>query len=329
MTRAATVLSMGSALPDRVVGNDEFPDSSDEWIRTRTGIGERRFAGEGETTSTLAAEAGRRALAEAGVEASTVDVVIVATATGDRPLPSTAAYVQAALGASGAAFDLGAACSGFVHGLALSSSMIQTGTAEVILLIGAECLSRFIDPSDRSTAVLFGDGAGAAVLGPSQDPGVLASLLDGDGSRADQLSIPAGGARVPATDETVRERDHTIHMPDGREIFRRAVVEMTQACEVVLGKAGLTADDVDLLVPHQANARIVSAVASRLGVPEERAVLDIETVGNTSAASIPIALDRAWRAGRVAPGDLVLTVAFGAGFAWGANLIRWSAETPR
>ena len=329
MTRSAAILGVGSALPDQIVTNDRFPGSSDEWVRTRTGIRERRFVSEGETASTLAIAAARPALESAGVDPAAVDLVIVATVSGDQPLPTTAAYVQKELGTGGGGFDLGAACAGFVYGLAVADTMVTSGASDHALVVGTECLSRFINVDDRSTAVLFGDGAGAALVGPSDEPGILASLLEMDGSQSELLTIPGGGSARPASQETLDALDHTIHMPDGGEVFRRAVVAMAEACSRVLDKAGLSADDVSLLIPHQANARIIKAVAKRLGFPMERVVLDIETVGNTSAASVPIALDRAWRAGRLSPGDLVLTVAFGGGLTWGANLVRWTAEAPR
>jgi 3-oxoacyl-[acyl-carrier-protein] synthase-3 len=284
--------------------------------------------GEGETASTLAIAAARPALQSAGVDPAAVDLVIVATVSGDQPLPSTAAYVQKELGTGGGGFDLGAACAGFVYGLAVADTMVTSGASDLALVVGTECLSRFINMDDRSTAVLFGDGAGAALVGPSDEPGILASLLEMDGSQSELLTIPGGGSAKPASQESLDALDHTIHMPDGGEVFRRAVIAMADSCARVLDKAGLSADDVSLLIPHQANARIIKAVAKRLGFPMERVVLDIETVGNTSAASVPIALDRAWRAGRVSPGDLVLTVAFGGGMTWGANLVRWTAESP-
>ncbi|MGH2711926.1 MAG: beta-ketoacyl-ACP synthase III [Actinomycetota bacterium] len=329
MTRASRILSVGSALPDQVVGNDAFPDSSDEWVRTRTGIHERHFASDGETASTLAIAAARPALEAAGVDPAAVDLVIVATVSGDQPLPTTAAYVQKELGTSGGGFDLGAACAGFVYGLTVADTMVTAGASDMALVIGTEVLSRFINIEDRSTAVLFGDGAGAALVGASDEPGIITSLLELDGRYSETLTIPGGGSARPATAETVASKQHTIHMPDGGEIFRRAVIAMAESCQRVLDKAGYSADDVTLLIPHQANARIIKGVAKRLGFPMERVVLDIETVGNTSAASVPIALDHAWRAGRLSPGDLILTVAFGGGLTWGANLVRWTAETPR
>jgi 3-oxoacyl-[acyl-carrier-protein] synthase-3 len=329
VTRSAAILGVGSALPDQIVTNDRFPGSSDEWVQTRTGIRQRRFVAEGETASTLAIAAARPALESAGMDPGAVDLVIVATVSGDQPLPSTAAYVQKELGTGGGGFDLGAACAGFVYGLAVADTMVTSGASDLALVVGTECLSRFINMDDRSTAVLFGDGAGAALVGPSDEPGILASLLEMDGSQSELLTIPGGGSAKPASQRTLDALDHTIHMPDGGEVFRRAVIAMADSCARVLDKAGLSADDVSLLIPHQANARIIKAVAKRLGFPMERVVLDIETVGNTSAASVPIALDRAWRAGRLSPGDLILTVAFGGGMTWGANLVRWTAEAPR
>ena len=325
--RHATIAGVGSRLPDRVVPNAEFErlvETSDEWIRERTGIAERRFAAEGEVTSDLAVEAMRRALDEAGVAPEQVDLIVCATLTPDTPIPATAVWVQRKLGISCPAFDVNAACAGFSYALSTATAFIESGAAETVVVIGAEILSRVMDFGDRSTCVLFGDGAGAVVLRPSDGPGVLGSVLGADGTAAEILIIPAGGSARPASVETVAAGDHVIRMPAGREVFKRAVVEMANACRQLLEKSGLTPDDVDLLIPHQANARIMVAVAERLGIGPERAVVDVADVGNTSAASIPIALDRAWRAGRIREGDLVLLTSFGAGLAWGANLIRWN-----
>jgi 3-oxoacyl-[acyl-carrier-protein] synthase-3 len=227
------------------------------------------------------------------------------------------------------AFDLNAACAGFVYGVSVASAQIRAGAAERVLVIGAEVLSRVLNLSDRTTCVLFGDGAGAALLEPAEEPGVIDSLLALDGTQAQLLTIPAGGSEMPATAETASHRLHTIQMSDGQAVFRQAVVAMASACAEVLAKAGLTSSDVTRVIAHQANIRIINAVGKRLGIDPERVLIDIAEVGNTSAASIPIAMDRAWRAGKLAPGDVVLTVAFGAGMAWGANLIRWSAPSPR
>lgn len=329
MTAAfAAVAGVGSALPAREVTNAEMErlvDTSDEWIRSRTGIRSRRFAGPDDTPATLGADAAATALRAAGVDPTRIDLTIVATVTGDQPLPSTASFLQARLGISGAAFDLSAACAGFVYGAQMASAAIRAGDADTVLVVGTEVLSRFLNLEDRTTCVLFGDGAGAAVLTRSGSPGILGSVLENDGAHAKLLEIPAGGSAEPASHDSVDRGTHTIRMRDGREVFRRAVVAMADAAGRLLEKAGHTPDDVSLLVPHQANARIVRAVAERLSFPMDRVFLDLETIGNTSAASVPIALDRAWRGGRLTPGDLVLTVAFGAGLAWGANLIRWTA----
>ncbi len=233
-------------------------------------------------------------------------------------------WVQRKLEIAAPAFDVNAACAGFSYAFSVGTAFIESGQAETIVVIGAEVLSRVMDFRDRTTCVLFGDGAGAVVLRRSEEPGVLGSVLGADGRAAEILIIPAGGSAEPSTHETVDARDHAIRMPNGREVFKRAVVEMASACRQLLEKSGYTPDDVDVLIPHQANARIMIAVAERLGIGLDRSVVDVETVGNTSAASIPIALDRAWRAGRVHTGDLVLLTSFGAGLAWGANLVRWT-----
>jgi 3-oxoacyl-[acyl-carrier-protein] synthase-3 len=330
--RHATVAGLGSILPDRIVPNEwfeSFIDTSDEWIRDRTGITERRFAVEGQTTSDLATEAARRALDSAGIAPAQLDLVVCATLTGDTPIPSTAVWMQRKLGISAPAFDINAACAGFSYAMSSATAFIESGQAETVLVAGAEILSRVMNFEDRTTCVLFGDGAGAVVLRRSQEPGVLGSVLGADGRAAEILIIPGGGSARPPSHDSLDAKDHTIHMPNGREVFKRAVVEMANACRELLEKSGHTPEDVDLLIPHQANARIMIAVAERMKIPLERAVVDVESVGNTSAASIPVALDRAWRAGRVRMGDLVLLTSFGAGLAWGANLIRWTGpEAP-
>lgn len=328
---AARIAAVGSALPERVVPNEELStrvDTSDEWIRSRTGIRARHFAGPGETAASMAADAGASALEAAGIDPSAVDLTIVATVSGDQPLPSTASFVQDRLGIGGAAFDLAAACAGFIYATQIATAQIAVGGAETVLVAGTEVLSRFLDFSDRTTCVLFGDGAGAAILVPGEEPGIIDSVLENQGQHARLLEIPAGGSREPASDQTVARREHSIRMQDGREVFKRAVIGMADACARLLEKSGFTPDDVSLLVPHQANGRIITSVAQRLSFPMDRVFVDLEMVGNTSAASVPIALDHAWRRGRLQPGDLVLTVAFGAGLAYGANLIRWTAEAP-
>jgi len=321
------VAGLGSVLPERVVSNEwfeSFIDTSDEWIRERTGIRERRFAPDGQTTSDLATEATRRALQTAGIAPEQVDLLVCASLTGDTPIPSTAVWMQRKLEISAPAFDVNAACAGFSYAMSAATAFIESGQAETVVVAGAEILSRVMNFQDRSTCVLFGDGAGAVVLRRSEEPGVLGSVLGADGRAAEILIIPGGGSAQPPTHESLEAKSYTIHMPNGREVFKRAVVEMANACRQLLEKSGFGPEDVDLLIPHQANARIMVAVAERLKIPQERAVVDVESVGNTSAASIPIALDRAWRAGRVRTGDLVLLTSFGAGLAWGANLVRWT-----
>ena len=325
--RHAAIVGTGSVLPDRVVPNawfESFIDTSDEWIQERTGIKERRFTPDGQVTSDLAAEATRRALEAAQIAPEQVDLLVCATCTPDTPIPSAAVWVQRKLGISAPAFDVNAACAGFSYAMTTGTAFIESGQADTVVVIGAEVLSRVMDLYDRTTCILFGDGAGAVVLRRTQSEGVLGSVLGADGRSTEILLIPAGGSRRPATHATVDARDHSIRMPNGREVFKRAVVEMANACRQLLEKSGYTPDDVDVLIPHQANARIMIAVAERLGIGLDRAVVDVESVGNTSAASIPIALDRAWRDGRVHARDLVLLTSFGAGLSWGANLIRWT-----
>ena len=331
-SRHATIVGVGSVLPERVVPNAFFEtlvETSDEWIRERTGIYERHFAAEGETTSDLAATASRIALEAAGLAPEQLDLIVCATLTPDTPIPSAGVWVQRKLGVTTPAFDVNAACAGFSYALSTGVAFIESGQAETVLVIGAEVLSRVMNFADRGTSILFGDGAGAVVLRPSESPGVIGSVLGADGRSAEILLIPAGGSARPASHETVDAREHAIQMPNGREVFKRAVVEMANACRQLLEKSGFSAEDVDVLIPHQANSRIMIAVAERLGVPMDRAVVDVAEVGNTSAASIPIALDRAWRAGHVGEGDLVLLTSFGAGLSWGANLIRWTGPAAR
>lgn len=331
MTRHAIIAGVGSFLPDNRIPNAYFEslvDTSDEWIVERTGIRARHFTPQDQAASDLAVEAGRAALDVAGISAEHVDLIVCASLTGDTPIPSLAVWVQRKMGMTCPAFDVNAACAGFSYAMSTATAFIASGAADTVLVIGAEVLSRVLDMSDRTTCILFGDGAGAVVLRASDAPGVIESVLGADGTMAEVLIIPAGGSARPTSAETVAARDHSIRMPGGREVFKRAVVEMAGACRELLDKSGYTADDVDLLIPHQANARIMLAVAERLGITGDRAVVDVEEVGNTSAASIPIALDRAWRAGRVHDGDLVLLTSFGAGLAWGANLIRWTLPEP-
>ena len=327
MTRHATITGVGSSLPPRLVPNTWFEsriETSDEWIRDRTGIEARHFADDGVVTSDLAVDAARIAMAEAGIEPAQLDLIIVASVTGDTPFPATAVWVQRKLGVGCPAFDVNAACAGFSYGLASATAFVESGLADTVLLIGAETFSRILDFTDRQTCVLFGDGAGATVVQASERPGIESTVLGADGTAAEILLMPGGGSREPATAETVANERHRIQMPNGREVFKRAVTEMAAACREVLEKNGHAPEDVDLLIPHQANARIMKAVAERLHIPPERAVIDVAEVGNTSAASIPIALDRAYRAGRMRDGDLVLFTSFGAGLTWGATVMRWT-----
>jgi 3-oxoacyl-[acyl-carrier-protein] synthase-3 len=264
----------------------------------------------------------------AAITPDQLDMIVVASVTGDTPFPATAVWAQEKLGVRCPAFDVNAACAGFSYGLASATAFVQAGMADTILLVGAEIFSRILDFTDRTTSILFGDGAGAVIVQASDRPGIEGTILGADGSAAGILMMPAGGTRMPASHQTVEARDHNIRMPKGREVFKRAVTEMAGACRELLEKSGHTAADVDLLIPHQANARIMVAVAERLGIPAERSVLDVAEVGNTSAASIPIALSRAWNAGRIEEGDLVLFTSFGAGLTWGATLVRWSMQGP-
>ncbi len=331
MTRYATIAGVGSSLPPRLVPNSWFEtivDTNDQWIRDRTGIEARHFADPDVMTSDLGVEAAQAALDAAGVPAEQLDMIICATISGDTTFPSTAVWMQRKLGLSCPSFDVNAACAGFSYGLSAATAFVDSGMADTILVVGAEVFSRIIDYTDRGTCILFGDGAGAAVVRAGDAPGIEGAVLGADGGAAEILWMPAGGTRTPASHDTVEANDHTVRMPNGREVFKRAVTEMAAACRELLDKSDYTIDDVDVLIPHQANARIMSAVVDRLGLDPAKAVVDVAEVGNTSAASIPIALDRAWRAGRIHQGDLVLFTSFGAGLTWGATLVRWTMQEP-
>ncbi|MSQ23538.1 MAG: ketoacyl-ACP synthase III [Chloroflexi bacterium] len=322
------ITGLGRYVPARIVTNDELStmvDTSDEWIRSRTGIAERRFAGEGESTATMAAAAGSEALEQAGVKPEDVDLVIVATSTPDFPLfPSTSCLVQSALGLSRAgAWDLSAACSGFVYGLVTACQFIETGSQRCILLIGADTLSRSLDFSDRTTCVLFGDGAGAALI--QSDPeagGLLSFVLGADGSRAADLEVVAGGSRSPMTAERLALGQNWITM-NGREVYRFSTTVPVTALVQATERAGVTIQDLDLIVAHQANARILQTAAHNLGVPEDRFYINVERYGNTSAASIPLALYDACVEGRIKPGALLGFMGFGAGLTWASAIWRW------
>lgn len=321
------IAGMGRFLPERVVTNVDLEatlETSDEWIRERTGIRERRIASEDVRTSDLGASAANQAMAEAGVEPGEVDLLVVSTATPDRWLPSTACEIQAKLGATNAlAFDLHAACTGWLYGLSMAEGYLTSGRGEISVVVAAEKMSSIVDWADRSTCVLFGDGGGAAVVRQSADgSGILSSHLRSDGRLADLLHRPAGGAAQPLDPGSLAANDHMVHM-SGREIFRNAVRNMTEACDVALQSAGLTPDDVDLLVPHQANIRIIEATAKYAGVDMERVFVNVDRYGNMSSASIPVALSEAEEQGRLPRGANVLTTAFGAGLTWGSMAIRW------
>lgn len=323
----AGILGTGTALPEKVITNhdlEKIVETSDRWITERTGIKERRQAGPEETTSTLSVQASRKALEMAGITARDLDLIICSTISPDMPLPATASFIQRELGAPDCcAFDLAAACSGFLFGITTAEQFIRTGKAKYVLVIGAELLSRYLDYQDRATCVIFGDGVAAGVMGPVEPPsGILASELHTNGSFADHLYIPAGGTAKPATCETVQARDHYIKMR-GNELFKVAVRSLDEVSRNVLGQANVRPEDVSLFIPHQANQRITDAVRQRLGVAPEKVYSNISRVGNTSSASIPICLDECVRSGRIRKGDLVLMSAFGAGVTWGAVLMRW------
>jgi 3-oxoacyl-[acyl-carrier-protein] synthase-3 len=314
------IIATGSYLPEKILTNDDLSkivDTSDEWIRTRSGIRSRHIAADGEETSDLAVTAATRALAAAGLTAADIDLLVVATTTPDVIFPSTACIVQDKLGAkNAAAFDIQAVCSGFVYALSVVDKMVASGQYKHALVIGAEIYSRILNWKDRTTCVLFGDGAGAVVLTHSQAPGILATKLHADGSRRAILNVP-GHVR-----NGVVYGDPHVHM-DGQAVFKMAVNVMADVCNETLAMANMTAADIDWLVPHQANTRIIDATGKKLGVAPEKTIVTVQGQGNTSAASIPLALDTAVRDGRIKPGDVVQTVGVGGGFTWGSALIRW------
>lgn len=323
------IAGCGSYAPARVLTNRELEnitDTSHEWIVTRTGMRERRIASADEAASDLAAAAARRALESARMTPADVDMIVVATITPDYPFPNTACLVQSKLGATKAfCMGLEAACSGFLFGVETARRFVAGGAVRSALVIGAEKMSAIIDWSDRATCVLFGDGAGAVVLKPAPEGrrGIVASVLGSDGSLADLLLVPAGGSRRPTTAQTVADRMHFLKM-SGREVFRHAVTHMAQAARAALHQAGLSIRDIRWVIPHQANLRIIAAIGDRLGCPPDRMIVNVEKYGNTSAASIGLALDEAARDGRIQPGDLVLMIAFGGGFTWGAMIVEWT-----
>jgi len=325
--KRARIIGTGSYVPEKILTNKDletFVDTTDEWIVTRTGIRERRVAAEGQFTSDLATAAARNALEMAGVAAEEIDLIVLGTISGDYPWPSTACIVQERLGAkNAAAFDLSAACSGFVYSLSMACAQIESGRIKKALVIGAETLSRIIDWQDRNTCVLFGDAAGAVVLeAASGDQGILSTHMHSDGSYLNLLYQPGFGTRHMPSPEALQERNHFLKM-QGNEVFKVAVRMLTEVAQEAVAFNGMTMDDVDLFIPHQANIRILEATAKRLGLAGDKVYINVDRFGNTSAATIPVALDEANRAGRINPGDILLLDAFGGGFTWGSALVRW------
>lgn len=322
------IAATGRYLPDNVVTNDDLAqrmDTSDEWIFSRTGIRERRIAPYDMCAADMGARAARQAMERAGVEPGEVDILILSTATPDRWLPSTACDVQALLGCSNAvAFDVMAACSGFIYGLSMAEGYLAAGRGEVALVVSTEKMSAIVDWEDRATCVLFGDGAGAAVVRPSNGSGrgILSSHLQSDGNLGNLLYRPSGGAVHPMSQAVLDDKSYLIRM-QGREIFKNAVRSMVEACEIALQSAGLTVEDVDILVPHQANIRIIEATAQYAGIPMEKVYVNVDRYGNMSSATVPVALDEVVEKGLIGPGSNVLIVAFGAGLTWGATVLRW------
>lgn len=324
--RSARITGSGRYCPEKILSNSDLEkivETTDEWITTRTGIKERRIAADDQACSDLCYEAAKNALDMAGVDPKDLDAIFVGTISGDTQFPATAVYVQDSLGANrAAALDVNAACSGFIYGANLAHGMISSGQMERILVIGGEVLSKFLDWEDRDTCVLFGDGAGAAVIEACpHGEGILSTQMRSDGSLADLLIIPGGGSRKPLTENSYLEKNHYIKMK-GDGVFKYAVRAMADATRAAIDKAGVTIDDVDLLIPHQANARIIDAMNDRLGIPKEKVVVNVDRYGNTSAATIPIAYDEVVREGRVVPGDLVVFTGFGGGFTWGSMVFR-------
>jgi 3-oxoacyl-[acyl-carrier-protein] synthase III len=328
--RPTSITGLGSYVPSRVVTNEELArmvDTSDEWIIERTGIRERRVAAPEEALSDLCLPAARQALEQAGVRAADLDLIIVATVTPDMAFPSTGAIIADVLGArDAAAYDLSAGCTGFMYALAQAHGMLSAGLSSCALVIGGDVLSRILNWHDRSTCVLFGDGAGAVVLEPSQDEGFVGFELGADGSGGVHLNLPAGGSRLPPTSETVAAEQHFVSM-NGREVFKFATRVLVSSAEKLLDECETSMDEVDVYVPHQANVRIIDHAAKKLGVPEDRVVVNVDRYGNTSSGSIPLALADAVADGRLREGKLVLMTGMGAGLTWGSALMRWTANS--
>ena len=333
MTTNALITGWGMYAPSRIMSNhdlEKLVDTSDEWIVSRTGIRERRIAAEDETTTTLSVHASRDALAVAGMDAADIDLVIVGTCSPDYYMPATAVIVAHELGATRAAgFDLMAACSGFVFSLATATAYVRSGMYRNVLVVGVELLSRFLDYTDRNTCVLFGDGAGAVIVSASDQPGGLLGLdMYSDGSGKEGIIFPAGGSACPTTRQTVAEGGHFVHMA-GKEVYKYATRQLAESARSALRSAGLSVDDVDQFLFHQANLRIIESVQSAVGIPSEKTYLNIEKYGNTSAASVPMALVEAIADGRIRPGDRLLMAAFGAGYTAGAAVVEWTADPAR
>ena len=326
--RNAGIISIGSAVPDRILTNadlEKMVDTSDEWIRSRTGISERRMAADGEATSDYAIKAANKALERANLQGSDIDLIIVATVTGDMPFPATASIVQHALGAKkAAAFDLAAGCSGWVYALSVANAYVASGVYDHVLVIGADLLTRVANWTDRTTCILFGDGAGAGIVAPVEaGMGMLAFELGSDGGGANFLMVAAGGSRKPCTHEDIDAHNDKITMA-GPEVFKFAVKIQGEATEKVLAKVGMTTADIDLVVPHQANTRIIDSAVQRLGLPPEKFYMNLQRYGNTSASSIPLAVDEALAEGKIKKGDTIVTVGFGAGLTWAAGVMKWA-----
>lgn len=326
MTRAI-ISGTGSYLPERIMTNDDWAklvDTSDEWITTRTGIKERHFAADGQACSDLVVEASKLAIEDAGIDKDDIDVIIVGTVGSDHNYPSTGNWTQKKLGMRTVpSFDISAGCSGFLYGMILAESFIKSGLARHVLVVGAEIMSRIINWEDRNTCVLFGDGAGAAVLSADGEGerGILSTCWGADGNLGDLLMQPAGGSAMPASEETVKQKLHSVHMK-GNEVFKHAVLRMQEASMKALDLAGLEGKDIDLYIPHQANVRIIDATIKRAGIPRTKTFINIDKIANVSAGTIPIALDQARKQGKLKPGDILLMSAFGAGFTWSGIVVK-------
>jgi 3-oxoacyl-[acyl-carrier-protein] synthase III len=323
----AAITAMGVAVPEKVLTNDDLSklvDTNDEWITQRTGIKQRHVVSDGQTTATLGAAAAKAALAERGLEASELDLIICATISQEMMFPATACFIQNAIGAGSVpAFDVSAACSGFLYALTIGSQFIQSGMYRRVMVIGAESLSRFTDYKDRGSCILFGDGAGAAILEPTTDPkkGIQYSVMHADGAGWNFIHVPGGGSRTPATHQTIDAGDHHIKL-HGREVYKFAVEKMQWLLEDCMTKCGLTVADVDMVIPHQVNSRIIASATEKVNFPAEKVYMNIDRFGNTSAASIPIAMQEARKAGKVGPGSTIVLVAFGAGLTWAGTVLK-------